>query len=250
MADYNSEVAQYRKKCKDRIKRQFLIADTGNDSRMRIFRVFSAPFIIIQRSPMLLFCRWKTKDGWGDWRNDRHRQTADVVLRRRKTTCERIPCQTLTSRCLGLSFQILADSQKAKDALADIEARHQDILALERNIIEIKELFFEVANLIESQVRMANPIESQTRMANPIESHVRMANLIYFQSFLLNFPCRLPFLPVVEPNDWPAGEQHKHGPGQSDRRQGPDGRRAFQAEEGQTGRLIFSHRLFVLVEFQ
>lgn len=55
---------------------------------------------------------------------------------------------------LASLFQILADSQKAKDALADVEARHQDIIKLEKDLVEIRDLFSDVALLIETQVSL------------------------------------------------------------------------------------------------
>ena len=48
--------------------------------------------------------------------------------------------------------QIIADSQKAKDALRDIEARHEELLALEKSIVEVRDLFVHLALLVETQV--------------------------------------------------------------------------------------------------
>ena len=49
-------------------------------------------------------------------------------------------------------FQIIADSQQAKQALADVEARHQDIVKLETNIRELRDMFVDMALLVEAQV--------------------------------------------------------------------------------------------------
>ena len=49
-------------------------------------------------------------------------------------------------------MQIIADSQKAKQALADVEARHDDILKLESHISDLKEIFVDLALLVEAQV--------------------------------------------------------------------------------------------------
>lgn len=44
------------------------------------------------------------------------------------------------------------ETQQAKKTLADIEARHQDILKLENSIRELHDMFMDMAMLVESQV--------------------------------------------------------------------------------------------------
>ena len=44
------------------------------------------------------------------------------------------------------------DTQKAKQQLADIEARHKDIMKLETSIKELHDMFMDMAMLVESQV--------------------------------------------------------------------------------------------------
>lgn len=44
------------------------------------------------------------------------------------------------------------DTQQAKQTLADIEARHADIIKLETSIRELHDMFMDMATLIESQV--------------------------------------------------------------------------------------------------
>lgn len=40
----------------------------------------------------------------------------------------------------------------AKQALADVEARHRDIMKLEKDIVELQEMFVDFAAMIEDQV--------------------------------------------------------------------------------------------------
>ncbi|GAV01157.1 hypothetical protein RvY_11909 [Ramazzottius varieornatus] len=54
---------------------------------------------------------------------------------------------------------IIADSQQAKQALADVEARHQDIVKLETNIRELRDMFVDMALLVEAQGEMVDRIE-------------------------------------------------------------------------------------------
>ena len=46
----------------------------------------------------------------------------------------------------------MQDTQQAKQTLADIEARHQDIVKLETSIRELHDMFMDMAMLVESQV--------------------------------------------------------------------------------------------------
>lgn len=47
---------------------------------------------------------------------------------------------------------ILTETKIAKQTLADIEARHKDILKLEESIKELHDMFMDMAMLVESQV--------------------------------------------------------------------------------------------------
>lgn len=48
------------------------------------------------------------------------------------------------------------ETQQAKQTLADIEARHADIIKLENSIRELHDMFMDMAMLVESQVRLSN----------------------------------------------------------------------------------------------
>lgn len=45
------------------------------------------------------------------------------------------------------------DTHQAKQTLADIEARHADIIKLENSIRELHDMFMDMAMLVESQVK-------------------------------------------------------------------------------------------------
>uniref|UniRef100_T1I3I6 t-SNARE coiled-coil homology domain-containing protein n=1 Tax=Rhodnius prolixus TaxID=13249 RepID=T1I3I6_RHOPR len=46
------------------------------------------------------------------------------------------------------------ETQQAKQTLADIEARHADIIKLENSIRELHDMFMDMAMLVESQKRL------------------------------------------------------------------------------------------------
>ena len=52
---------------------------------------------------------------------------------------------------------IIMDTAAAKQTLADIEARHADIIKLETSIKELHDMFMDMAMLVESQVRERTP---------------------------------------------------------------------------------------------
>lgn len=52
--------------------------------------------------------------------------------------------------------QIMTDTQQARQTLADIEARHADIIKLETSIRELHDMFMDMAMLVESQVNSLN----------------------------------------------------------------------------------------------
>ncbi|XP_024084307.1 syntaxin-1A isoform X2 [Cimex lectularius] len=56
---------------------------------------------------------------------------------------------------------IIMDTQQAKQTLADIEARHADIIKLENSIRELHDMFMDMAMLVESQGELVDRIEYQ-----------------------------------------------------------------------------------------
>ncbi|XP_070498032.1 syntaxin-1A isoform X2 [Chironomus tepperi] len=55
---------------------------------------------------------------------------------------------------------IIMETQQAKQTLADIEARHADIIKLENSIRELHDMFMDMAMLVESQGELVDRIEN------------------------------------------------------------------------------------------
>lgn len=55
------------------------------------------------------------------------------------------------------SVQIMVETAQAKQSLADIEARHGDIIKLEKSIKELHDMFIDMAALVQTQVRIFIP---------------------------------------------------------------------------------------------
>nr|XP_045615850.1 syntaxin-1A-like isoform X1 [Procambarus clarkii] len=60
---------------------------------------------------------------------------------------------------------IIMETQQAKQTLADIEARHADIIKLETSIRELHDMFMDMAMLVESQGELMNRIENHVQEA-------------------------------------------------------------------------------------
>lgn len=51
-----------------------------------------------------------------------------------------------------LFIQILAETKLAQQQLSDIETRHNELQKLEKSIVEVRDIFLEMAFLVERQV--------------------------------------------------------------------------------------------------
>ncbi|KAK3792355.1 hypothetical protein RRG08_045900 [Elysia crispata] len=60
---------------------------------------------------------------------------------------------------------IIMETQQAKQTLADIEARHNDIMKLETSIRDLHDMFMDMAMLVESQGEMIDRIEYNVEQA-------------------------------------------------------------------------------------
>jgi len=65
----------------------------------------------------------------------------------------------------GLAQGIRMDTEQGRQTLADIESRHADIIQLESSIVELHDMFVDMATLLESQGEMIDVIEKQVGKA-------------------------------------------------------------------------------------
>lgn len=68
-----------------------------------------------------------------------------------------LPLLSVPLLCPG-SPQIISDSQLTRQALNEIELRHQDILKLESTIRELHDMFLDMAMFVETQVGAPGPV--------------------------------------------------------------------------------------------
>ena len=127
MTEYNRTQTDYRERCKARIQRQLEI--TGmyfwhlrnkrnlEDNEMYIFLMF-------------YYC----------------------IITGKTTTNEQLEEMLESGNSAVFTQGIMMDTAQAKQTLADIEARHNDIIKLETSIRELHDMFMDMAMLVESQV--------------------------------------------------------------------------------------------------
>lgn len=77
----------------------------------------------------------------------------------RSTTTEEVEEMLESGNPAIFTQGIMTDTQQAKQTLADIEARHADIIKLENSIRELHDMFMDMAMLVESQGEMIDRIE-------------------------------------------------------------------------------------------
>jgi len=79
---------------------------------------------------------------------------------------------------------IIMDSKQTKQALSDIEARHQDIIKLESSIRELHDMFMDMAMMVEQQGDMVNQIEFNVANASEYveQAKVETKKAVHYQS--------------------------------------------------------------------
>ena len=115
---------------------------------------------------------------------------------------------------------IIMDTAQAKQTLADIEARHADIIKLESSIKELHDMFMDMAMLVESQGEMIDRIEyhvehavdyvqtatQDTKKALKYQSKARRVSFLFIHSsrsvieitMINKFSCQLMSLSFVQ----------------------------------------------------
>ena len=66
------------------------------------------------------------------------------------------------------------ETQQARQTLADIEARHADIMKLENSIRELHDMFMDMAMLVENQVGWGSTTSTTRSLSTSISSSSRI----------------------------------------------------------------------------
>ncbi|KAF4531854.1 hypothetical protein B566_EDAN000881 [Ephemera danica] len=88
-----------------------------------------------------------------------------LLIANKHTTDEELEEMLESGNASVFTGDIVVATQEARQALADIEARHHEIITLEKNIRELRDLFLEMAALVETQGEMIDRIEQHVQSA-------------------------------------------------------------------------------------
>uniref|UniRef100_A0A094ZYG5 Syntaxin n=1 Tax=Schistosoma haematobium TaxID=6185 RepID=A0A094ZYG5_SCHHA len=173
MTDYNKAQVAFRDACKNRIKRQMEIgpkSDRRNLSETLVpipsLHLIHAPEQLIKRfASSFLFTRLSPESLFQLCMRVYHQLFNDPLLTERKISNEELEDMLESGNPAIFTQEIMTDTQQAKQSLADIEARHQDIMKLEKSIKELHDMFMDMAMLVESQGEMIDRIEYNVEQA-------------------------------------------------------------------------------------
>lgn len=98
---------------------------------------------------------------------------AQLEVKGKLTTDEEIDQLLETKDPQIFTERILSEAHIAKQQLADIQARHQQFINLEKSIRDLRDLFFDVYMLVEAQGEMIDQIEYQVSQT---KEYVEKAN--------------------------------------------------------------------------
>ncbi|KAJ8933367.1 hypothetical protein NQ314_014082 [Rhamnusium bicolor] len=71
----------------------------------------------------------------------------------------------LEAQLRAKGVRIIAETAEAKRVLADIEERHQQLLKIERMLVEVRDLFLQMAILVDAQQDLVDRVEYQAQAA-------------------------------------------------------------------------------------
>ncbi|CAB3383725.1 Hypothetical predicted protein [Cloeon dipterum] len=88
-----------------------------------------------------------------------------LKIANRETTDDELEKMLENGNVAVFTGDIVVQTQEARQALADVEARHKEIIKLEKNITELRDLFIEMAMLVATQGDMIDRIETHVMNA-------------------------------------------------------------------------------------
>ncbi len=105
-------------------------------------------------------------DVWAEYNNDQvefHEKTKKLLVKRLQITGVTLTEDEIEERIQERDTAVFAkgilDQERvAKQQLTELENRHEDFLKLERSIQEVRDMFVEVANLVQEQGEQASAI--------------------------------------------------------------------------------------------
>lgn len=110
-----------------------------------------------------------------------------IMITNQETTEDEIE-EMIEKNNPAIFYRGIMDTQQARKALAEIEARHSDIKKLEKSIQELRDIFIEMATLVDSQGEMVDRIENHVQES---KSHVEKAKEEVTQAMVYQSKARM-----------------------------------------------------------
>ncbi|CAF3286108.1 unnamed protein product [Rotaria sp. Silwood2] len=149
MNAYRNAEIEYRERCKARIQRQLEISEEY--CRYCVLFVLTQKFrdVMNDYNQVQLGYRQKCKE----------RIQRQLEITGRSVTEGEVEEMLESGNPAVFTQGIMVETAQAKQSLADIEARHGDIMKLEKNIRELRDMFIDMAALVQTQGEMIDRIE-------------------------------------------------------------------------------------------
>ncbi|MEJ1273785.1 hypothetical protein NN561_004658 [Cricetulus griseus] len=161
MTEYNATQSKYRDRCKDRIQRQLEISACAPPFPKLLSQQAPPGGSSLEPAPGLSLV-----EGWVLGSCFLHLTTPGLLPEQsflstagRTTTNEELEDMLESGKLAIFTDDIKMDSQMTKQALNEIETRHNEIIKLETSIRELHDMFVDMAMLVESQGEMIDRIE-------------------------------------------------------------------------------------------
>ncbi|RZC36310.1 SNARE and/or Syntaxin domain containing protein [Asbolus verrucosus] len=133
--------------------------ETSAYSRIRTTQLFALSTAIVEN--MTEYNRIKL-----DYRdNCKARLQRQLEIAGKLTTDEELENMLEQGSLAIFTQDIIMETQQARQSVADIEARHADIIKLEKSIRELHDMFVDMAMLVESQGELLDRVEYHVQVA-------------------------------------------------------------------------------------
>ncbi|XP_075679208.1 syntaxin-like isoform X3 [Dermatophagoides pteronyssinus] len=162
LEDININFKMLSKKTKENLKSLEIDCQTQNDRNSASYRMRTVQYQTLRQQLLDVINAYNSEQV-------EYRTKCKELLRRQITiTNQVIDNEELDKILDNPSSEIfiqglLTETREAREKLEEIQARHEDILKIEKSIRELHEMFVDMATLVENQGEMINRIESHVQ---------------------------------------------------------------------------------------
>ncbi|CAF0866115.1 unnamed protein product [Rotaria sordida] len=153
MNSYRNAEIEYRERCKARIQRQLEISE-GYIKYFLCHRIF---FVLTQKFRDVMNNYNQVQVAYRQKCKERIQRQLEITGR--SVTDGEVEEMLESGNPAVFTQGIMVETAQAKQSLADIEARHGDIMKLEKSIKELHDMFIDMAALVQTQGEMIDRIE-------------------------------------------------------------------------------------------